>query len=95
MTRRQKPCESLQVLAADVERLMSLAYAECPVDIWESLAAQYFVNAIRDEDTRHSTRLMDVKDLKLALAYSMMKYEAARNVSKTSKHVRSLDVEDE
>ncbi|GBN16886.1 hypothetical protein AVEN_35455-1 [Araneus ventricosus] len=37
-TRRQKPEESLQVLAADVKRLMSLAYAECPLDIRESLA---------------------------------------------------------
>ncbi|GBL72996.1 hypothetical protein AVEN_128166-1 [Araneus ventricosus] len=36
-TRRQKPGESLQVLAADVERLMSLAYAECPLDVRESL----------------------------------------------------------
>ncbi|GBM60188.1 hypothetical protein AVEN_273502-1 [Araneus ventricosus] len=32
-TRRQKPGESLQVLAADVERLMILAYAECPQDV--------------------------------------------------------------
>ncbi|GBL91978.1 hypothetical protein AVEN_116790-1 [Araneus ventricosus] len=38
-TRRQKPGESLQVLAADVERLMSLAYAECPQDVRDSLAA--------------------------------------------------------
>ncbi|GBM14774.1 hypothetical protein AVEN_10783-1 [Araneus ventricosus] len=35
-TCRQKPRESLQVLAADVERLMSLAYAECPLDVRES-----------------------------------------------------------
>ncbi|GBN90301.1 hypothetical protein AVEN_181344-1 [Araneus ventricosus] len=78
-TRRQKPGESPQALAADVERLMSLAYAECPLDVRESLAAQYFVDAIRDEDTQHSTRLMDAKDLKSSLAYSM-KYEAARTV---------------
>ncbi|GBN20266.1 hypothetical protein AVEN_106505-1, partial [Araneus ventricosus] len=64
---------------------MSLAYAECPMDVRESLAAQYFVDAIRDEDTQHSTRLMDAKDLKSSLAYSM-KYEAARTVSKTSRH---------
>ncbi|GBM98625.1 hypothetical protein AVEN_147932-1 [Araneus ventricosus] len=38
-TRRQKPGESLQVLAADVERQMSLANAECPLDVRESLAA--------------------------------------------------------
>ncbi|GBM95371.1 hypothetical protein AVEN_206888-1, partial [Araneus ventricosus] len=92
-TRRQKPGESLQVLAADVERLMSLAYAECPQDIRDSLAAQYFVDAIRDEDTQHATMLMDAKDLKSALAYSM-KYKAAKTVSKTSRNVRSIEVED-
>ncbi|GBO08306.1 hypothetical protein AVEN_80509-1 [Araneus ventricosus] len=59
-TRRQKPGESLQVLAADVERLMCLAYAECPLDVRESLAAQYFVDAIRDEDTQHSSNTQDV-----------------------------------
>ncbi|GBN09566.1 hypothetical protein AVEN_143854-1 [Araneus ventricosus] len=92
-TRRQKPGENLQELSADVERLMSLAYAECPLDVRESLAAQYFVDAIRDEDTQHSTRLMDAKDLKSSLAYSM-KYEAARTVSKTSRHARSRETED-
>ncbi|GBM41040.1 hypothetical protein AVEN_180947-1 [Araneus ventricosus] len=92
-TRRQKPEESLQVLAADVERLMSLAYAECPPDVRESLAAQYFIDAIRDEDTQHSPRFMDAKDLKSALAYSM-KYETARTVSKTSRHARSMEIED-
>ncbi|GBM34992.1 hypothetical protein AVEN_240357-1 [Araneus ventricosus] len=92
-TRRQKQGESLQVLVADVERLMSLAYAECPLDVQESSASQYFVDAIRDEDTQHSARLMDTKDLKSALAYST-KYEAARTVSKTSRHVRSIETED-
>ncbi|GBO01644.1 hypothetical protein AVEN_68075-1 [Araneus ventricosus] len=92
-TRRQKPEESLQVLAADVERLTSLAYADYLLDVRESLEAEYFVDAIRDEDTQHSTRLMDGKDLKSALAYSI-KYEAARTVSKTSRHVRSMEIED-
>ncbi|KAF8789986.1 hypothetical protein HNY73_005077 [Argiope bruennichi] len=72
--------------------MWSLAYAGCPLDIRESLAAQYFVDAIRDEDMQHSTRLMDAKDLKSALVYSM-KYEATRTVSKTSKHVRPIEVE--
>ncbi|GBO44457.1 hypothetical protein AVEN_98109-1 [Araneus ventricosus] len=89
----RRPGENLQELAADVERLMSLAYAECPLDVRESLAAQYFVDAIRDEGTQHSTRLMDAKGLKSSLAYSM-KYEAARTVSKTSRHVRSRETED-
>ncbi|GBO41384.1 hypothetical protein AVEN_48133-1 [Araneus ventricosus] len=69
---------------------MSLAYAECPQDVRDSLAAQYFVDAITDEDTQYATRLMDAKDLKSALAYSM-KYEAAKTVSKTSRNVRSIE----
>ncbi|GBO11509.1 Retrovirus-related Pol polyprotein from transposon 297 [Araneus ventricosus] len=72
---------------------MSLAYAECPQDVRDSLAAQYFADAIRDEDTQHTTRLMDANDLKSALAYSM-KYEAAKTVSKTSRNVRSIEIED-
>ncbi|GBM66175.1 hypothetical protein AVEN_68300-1 [Araneus ventricosus] len=51
-----------------------------------SLQAQYFVDAIRDEDTQHATRLMDAKDLKSALAYGM-KYKTAKTVSKTSRNV--------
>ncbi|GBM70402.1 hypothetical protein AVEN_123595-1 [Araneus ventricosus] len=92
-TRRKKPGESLQELAVDVELLMSLAYAECRLDVRESLAAQYFVDTIRDEDTQHSTRLMHAKDLKSSLAYSM-KYETARTVSKTFRHVRSIETKD-
>ncbi|GBN76509.1 hypothetical protein AVEN_256197-1 [Araneus ventricosus] len=72
---------------------MSLAYAECPQDVRDILAAQYFVDAIRDDDTQHATRLMDAKDLKSALAYSM-KYVAAKTVSKTSRNVRSIETED-
>ncbi|GBM22235.1 hypothetical protein AVEN_273423-1 [Araneus ventricosus] len=72
---------------------MSLAYAECPQDVRDRLAAQYFVDAIRTEDTQHATRLMDAKNLKSALAYSM-KYEAAKTVSKTPRIVRSMEIED-
>ncbi|GBL87992.1 hypothetical protein AVEN_133667-1 [Araneus ventricosus] len=93
-TRRQKPGESLQVLAADVEQLMSLAYAECPLDVQESLAAQYFVDAIRDEETQLSTRLMDFTGLKSALAYSM-KFESAKTTSKISIHARSMETDDD
>ncbi|GBM77674.1 hypothetical protein AVEN_226060-1 [Araneus ventricosus] len=93
VTRRQKPGERPQVLSADVERIMSLVYVECPQDVQDSLSAQYFVDAIRDEDTQHATRLMDAKDLKSALAYSM-KCEAAKTVSKTSRNVRSIEIED-
>ncbi|GBN19280.1 hypothetical protein AVEN_254245-1 [Araneus ventricosus] len=72
---------------------MSLAYAECPLDVRESLALQFFVNAIRDEDTRLSTRLMDFTDLKSALTYSMI-YEASKISSKISMHARLIRIED-
>ncbi|GBL89656.1 hypothetical protein AVEN_104613-1 [Araneus ventricosus] len=93
-TRRQKPGESLQELAADVERLMSLAYAECPQDVRDSLAAQYFVDAIRDEETQLSTRLMDFTDLKSTFSYSM-KFESAKTASKISIHARSMETDDD
>ncbi|GBN90181.1 hypothetical protein AVEN_36196-1, partial [Araneus ventricosus] len=64
-TKRQKPGEGLQVLSAHVERLMSLAYAECPLDVRESLAAQYLVDAIRDEDPQHSTRYQSCRTQKI------------------------------
>ncbi|GBM71343.1 hypothetical protein AVEN_4653-1, partial [Araneus ventricosus] len=92
-TRLQNPGESLQVLAADKERLMSLAYAECPLDVRESLSVQFFVDTIRYEETQLSTRLMDFMDLKSAPAYSM-KYEAAKKASKISMHARSIKIED-
>ncbi|GBL99261.1 hypothetical protein AVEN_116240-1 [Araneus ventricosus] len=72
---------------------MSLAYAKCPQDVRDSLAAQYYVDAIRDEDTQHATRLMDAKDLKSASVYSLM-YEAVKTISNTSRNVRSIHIED-
>ncbi|GBL95525.1 hypothetical protein AVEN_54127-1 [Araneus ventricosus] len=66
---------------------MSMAYSECSQDVRDNLAAQYFVDSIRDEDTQHATSLMDAKDLKSALAYSV-KYEAAKTVSKASRNCK-------
>ncbi|GBM52394.1 hypothetical protein AVEN_160114-1 [Araneus ventricosus] len=73
---------------------MSLAYAECPLDVRESLAAQYFVDVIRDEERQLSTGLMDFKDMKSALAYSM-KFESAKTASKISIHARSTETDDD
>ncbi|GBM09074.1 hypothetical protein AVEN_248055-1 [Araneus ventricosus] len=73
---------------------MSLAYAECPQDVRDSLAAQYFVDAIRDEETQLPTRLMDFTDLKSTLAYSM-KFESAKSASKISIKARSIETDDD
>ncbi|GBM24842.1 hypothetical protein AVEN_245079-1 [Araneus ventricosus] len=64
---------------------MRLAYVEGPLNVRENFAAKYIVYAVKDEDTQHTTRWMDAKDLKSALSYNM-KYEAAKTVSKTSRH---------
>ncbi|GBN89508.1 hypothetical protein AVEN_50921-1 [Araneus ventricosus] len=92
-TRRQKTAKNLQVLAADMERLKSLVYAEFPLYVQESLAVSLFVDAIRDEDTQLSMRLMDLTDLKAVLAYSM-KYEAAETVPIICMHAMSIKTED-
>ncbi|GFS77717.1 uncharacterized protein NPIL_227241 [Nephila pilipes] len=62
-TRRQKPGESLQILAADIERLMSLAFSEYLLDVWKSLETQYIVDALTDDDEQLSARLVDANNL--------------------------------
>ncbi|GBN23236.1 hypothetical protein AVEN_170581-1 [Araneus ventricosus] len=47
---------------------MSLAYAEYPLDVRESLAVQIFIDAIGDEVTQLSMRFMDFTDLESAQA---------------------------
>ncbi|GBM54911.1 hypothetical protein AVEN_77821-1 [Araneus ventricosus] len=64
---------------------MRLAYVEGSLNVREILAAKFIVYAIRDEDTQHTTRWMDAKALKSALSCNM-KYEAAKTVSKISRH---------
>ncbi|GBL64687.1 hypothetical protein AVEN_221397-1, partial [Araneus ventricosus] len=82
-TRQQKPGKSLQLLAVDVERFISLVYAECPLDVRESLGDQLFVDAIRDEDTQLSASLMDLMEISAS-----MKYEASKTASKICMHAR-------
>ncbi|GBL76548.1 hypothetical protein AVEN_53283-1 [Araneus ventricosus] len=63
-------------------------------DVRESLAVQFFVDAIRDEEKQLSTRLMDFMYLKSALAYSM-KFESAKTASKISIYTRSIETKDD
>ncbi|KAF8788426.1 hypothetical protein HNY73_009926 [Argiope bruennichi] len=44
--------------------------------------------------TQNAKRLMDEKDLKSVLAYSM-KYEAAKTVSRSPRHVRPIQIQDD
>ncbi|GBM09379.1 hypothetical protein AVEN_184086-1 [Araneus ventricosus] len=67
---------------------MSLTYALCLLDVRESLAVQFFVDAIIDKDKQFFTRLMVLTDLKSAMTYSM-RYEATKTASKISRQARS------
>ncbi|GBN73861.1 hypothetical protein AVEN_34849-1 [Araneus ventricosus] len=49
---------------------------------------------MRGEDTQLSARLMDLKDLTSALAYSM-KFEAEKTASEITIHARSKETEDD
>jgi len=92
--RRQKASESLQELATDIERLVHLAFSDCSLQTQGSLAAQYFTDAIRDEEMQQALRLSESKDLRSALVFAM-KYESAKSMSKTSRHLRAAVVEEE
>ncbi|GFU44531.1 hypothetical protein TNCV_1506461 [Trichonephila clavipes] len=48
--RLQKPGESLQELTSDVSKLSPLAFGDFPVEVQESLAVQYFTDAVHDPD---------------------------------------------
>ncbi|MBJ5584697.1 hypothetical protein JGG81_25170, partial [Salmonella enterica subsp. enterica serovar Typhimurium] len=73
----QKPQESLQELASDIERLSRLAYANCPDGIQDQLAQEHFVDAIGDPDTQQATRMADCTSLRSAVVHAM-KFESTR-----------------
>ncbi|GBM96346.1 hypothetical protein AVEN_120863-1 [Araneus ventricosus] len=91
-TRRQKPGETSSInrrCGATNEPGLRRVPFGCSGKLDSSVLRR---RSSRDENTQHSRGLMEAKDLKSALAYSM-KYEAARTVSKTSRHVRSIEIE--
>ncbi|UYV84725.1 K02A2.6-like [Cordylochernes scorpioides] len=79
--RRQKRDETLQELAADVERLARLAFPDCPRHVQDLLAHQNFVDAIEDPECQQSVRMSEAKTLQEALIHSL-KFEAARDATR-------------
>ncbi|KFM62548.1 hypothetical protein X975_20006, partial [Stegodyphus mimosarum] len=84
-SRQQKPMETLQELATDVERLSPLAFSECPTETREILSLQYFIDGIRDPEIQQALRMADVKDIKSALVYAM-KFEVAQQATRKGHH---------
>ncbi|KFM56688.1 Retrovirus-related Pol polyprotein from transposon 412, partial [Stegodyphus mimosarum] len=93
-SRQQKPTETLQELATDVERLSHLAFSECPTETREILSLQYFIDGIRDPEIQKALRMADVKDLKSALVYAM-KFEAAQQATRRDRHpIRAAHIQE-
>ncbi|KFM75817.1 hypothetical protein X975_16651, partial [Stegodyphus mimosarum] len=91
-SRQQKPTETLQELATDVERLFHLAFSECLTETREILSLQYFIDGIRDPEIQKALRMADVKDIKSALVYAM-KFEVAQQATRRCHHpVRVVQV---
>ncbi|XP_055944373.1 myosin-J heavy chain-like [Argiope bruennichi] len=91
-TRQQKPNETLQDLATDIEKLSHLAFSDCPTEVRETLAVQYFVDGVRDVEIQKALRMAETKDLKSGLVYAI-KFEAAQQASRRDRHfIRGAEV---
>ncbi|GFT14495.1 uncharacterized protein TNCV_4004521 [Trichonephila clavipes] len=80
-TRHQKPEESLQEYAFEMQRLTTLAFSDFSANVREMVCLEYFVNGLRDEEIQMAVRMADFKDLKSALLYAL-KLEAATQASR-------------
>ncbi|UYV62961.1 K02A2.6-like [Cordylochernes scorpioides] len=80
--RRQKVGESLQGFEADVKRLCHLAYPGAPVDFLDQLAAQTFIDGIRDVEVQRVLRLASF-DKSREAPVRALEVEAAYRVSES------------
>ncbi|UYV74989.1 K02A2.6-like [Cordylochernes scorpioides] len=80
--RRQKVGESLQGFEADVKRLCHLAYPGAPIDFLDQLAAQTFIDGIRDVEVQRVLRLASFDKSREALVRAL-EVEAAYRVSES------------
>ncbi|UYV66877.1 hypothetical protein LAZ67_4003205 [Cordylochernes scorpioides] len=80
--RRQKVGESLQGFEADVKRLCHLAYPGAPIDFLDQLAAQTFIDCIRDVEVQRVLQLASFDKSREALVRPL-EVEAAYRVSES------------
>ncbi|UYV84336.1 K02A2.6-like [Cordylochernes scorpioides] len=80
--RRQKVGEGLQGFEADVKRLCHLAYPGAPIDFLDQLAAQTFIDGIRDVEVQRVLRLASFDKSREALVRAL-EVEAAYRVSES------------
>jgi hypothetical protein len=75
--RVQKSGENLQEFAADVERLVHLAYPNGPAQFHHEIGTSVFVNGVRDGDLQLALRLARHKKCANALVHAL-EFEAQR-----------------
>jgi hypothetical protein len=90
--RQQKSGETLQELAADIERLTHLAYPTAAGEFLDSIKADIFTDAVRDGELRRAIRISGRKTSSEVLVYALS-YEAAKDASRSTHHVRGLRTE--
>ncbi|GFW71740.1 uncharacterized protein TNCV_219541 [Trichonephila clavipes] len=84
-TRHQKPEESLQEYAFEMQRLATLAFTDFSANVREMICLEYFVDGLKDEEIQMTVRMADFKDLKSALLYAL-KVETAIQASCIDRH---------
>ena len=92
LQRMQKAGESLPEYWSDIRRLVYLAYVNAPDWFQDRLAAQHFVDGIRDEEIRKELRLTTFLQSSQALVRAL-EVEAAFSISGSK--VRAVIQEDE
>ncbi|GFV24821.1 uncharacterized protein TNCV_882891 [Trichonephila clavipes] len=70
-TRHQKPEESFQEYAFEMQRLTTLAFCDFSAKVQEMICLEYFVDGLKDEEIQMAVRMADFKDLKSALLYAL------------------------
>lgn len=80
-SRYQKQNETLQEFSADVLRLIRLAYPSLADDVYENLAADKFVDGLRDNETQQHVRIARPKTMNEALS-AALEIEAVKQAGK-------------
>ncbi|GFV21180.1 uncharacterized protein TNCV_4268131 [Trichonephila clavipes] len=82
-TRHQKPEESLQEYAFEMQRLATLAFSDFSANVREMISLEYFEGGLKDEEIQMAVRMANVK--KSALLYAL-KVDAATQASCIDHH---------
>jgi predicted aspartyl protease len=92
--RVQKSGENLQEFAADVERLVHLAYPNGPAQFHHEIGTSVFVDGVRDGELQLALRLARHKKCANALVHAL-EFEAAKNASRpTVQRLQAVTVEE-